>query len=73
MHRRSIDAHCADLMAERSQGGAIRVYGARVWPGLQCSWVPANRLDSKGVKKQNENAAGGEKVSKEASIGVRLL
>jgi hypothetical protein len=36
------------------------------------SVIPANRLDPRGVKRENENAAGGESVFKEATIGVRL-
>jgi hypothetical protein len=37
-----------------------------------CGWIPANRLDPKGVKRENENAAGGETAFEETSIGVRL-
>ena len=41
-------------------------------PAVARVWIPANRLDPKGVKRENENGAGGETMSKEASIGVRL-
>jgi hypothetical protein len=44
----------------------------RAAAGLPRGWIPANRLDPQGVKRQNENAARGETVFTEASIGVRL-
>jgi len=44
--------------------------------GIQPSapfWIPANRLDPEGVKRENEHAAGGQAVFQEASFGVHLL
>jgi hypothetical protein len=41
--------------------------------GVTWAWIPANRLDPEGVKRENENAAGGQTVFQEAIFGVNLL